>query len=222
MKTNSFSSVRRKVSAFLLTLAALVCTTSVTAQTVFLNFSGGGGTPLTISWTTPITYTITATPNTGTVQPYFVFNEVSPLSTGNPSSLEQAVSATGAPSYSGNGDATFTINSISWGEASHNSINSLNDVKFRRSESSGTNSLDIGDVFSLTAGSLTTVGNYTGTLPTAGNYSTFIMDASYTFLGNGMSAIPEPSTYAAIAGAAMLGLAVWRRRRTKPVAAAVG
>jgi hypothetical protein len=27
------------------------------------------------------------------------------------------------------------------------------------------------------------------------------------------SAIPEPSTYAAIAGAAMLGLAVWRRRR---------
>ncbi len=33
------------------------------------------------------------------------------------------------------------------------------------------------------------------------------------------SAIPEPSTYAAIAGAAMLGLAVWqRRRRTSPVA----
>ena len=29
----------------------------------------------------------------------------------------------------------------------------------------------------------------------------------------GASAIPEPSTYAAIAGAAMLGLAVWRRRR---------
>jgi hypothetical protein len=27
------------------------------------------------------------------------------------------------------------------------------------------------------------------------------------------SAIPEPSTYAAIAGAAMLGLAIWRRRR---------
>jgi hypothetical protein len=33
------------------------------------------------------------------------------------------------------------------------------------------------------------------------------------------SAIPEPSTYAAIAGAAMLGLAVWqRRRRTAPAA----
>lgn len=30
-----------------------------------------------------------------------------------------------------------------------------------------------------------------------------------------VSAIPEPSTYAVIAGAAMLGLAVWRRRRGK-------
>ena len=32
-----------------------------------------------------------------------------------------------------------------------------------------------------------------------------------------VSAIPEPSTYAAMAGAAMLGLAVWRRRRVAPV-----
>lgn len=35
----------------------------------------------------------------------------------------------------------------------------------------------------------------------------------------GASAIPEPSTYAAIAGAAMLGLAVWSRRR-RPVTGA--
>jgi len=35
-----------------------------------------------------------------------------------------------------------------------------------------------------------------------------------------VTAIPEPSTYAAMAGAAMLGLAVWRRRRVAaPVAA---
>lgn len=30
----------------------------------------------------------------------------------------------------------------------------------------------------------------------------------------GISAVPEPSTYAALAGAAVLGLAAWRRRRT--------
>jgi len=33
-----------------------------------------------------------------------------------------------------------------------------------------------------------------------------------------MSAIPEPSTYAAIAGGAMLGLAVWQRRRKQSAA----
>jgi hypothetical protein len=33
------------------------------------------------------------------------------------------------------------------------------------------------------------------------------------FSVTGVSAIPEPSTYAAICGAAVLGLAVWRRRR---------
>ena len=30
-----------------------------------------------------------------------------------------------------------------------------------------------------------------------------------------VSAIPEPSTYAAIAGAGVLGLALWRRRQTR-------
>ncbi len=36
------------------------------------------------------------------------------------------------------------------------------------------------------------------------------------------SAIPEPSTYAAIAGAAMLGLAVWQRRRGKAATVTAG
>ena len=219
MTTIAPPSGRRRAAHLLIAVVSLACSTALSAQTVFLNFSGGGGTPLTIAWTTPITYTITSTPNPDTVQPYFVFNEVGSLSTGTPSSLEQAVVASGAPSYSGNADSTFTINSISWGESSHGSINSLNDVKFRTTPSAGTNSLDIGDVFTLTSGSLTTIGNYTGPLPTDGYYSTFIMDASYTFLGAG-SAIPEPSTYATIAGAAMLGLALWHRRRRQVMTAA--
>lgn len=36
------------------------------------------------------------------------------------------------------------------------------------------------------------------------------------YLAYSPSAIPEPSTYAALAGAAMLALAVWRRRRRSP------
>lgn len=209
--------LRRRATALFVALGALAFTSSAHAQSVYLTFSGGGGTPLSISWSTSIVYTITQTPNPGTYDPYFVFNEVGSLSTGSPSSLEQAVVASGAPTYSGNGDATFAINSISWGESSHGAINSLNDVKFRHVPAAGVNSLDVGDVFTLTSGTLTTIGTYTGPMPTNGLYSTFIMDASYTFLGNGASgasAIPEPSTYAAIAGAAMLGLAAWRRRRS--------
>lgn len=66
----------------------------------------------------------------------------------------------------------------------------------------------------------------TGTWLTADDYHA-VFDASegYTFPNGGMSvyamqitaiipaAVPEPSTYAAIAGAAALGLAAWRRRR---------
>jgi hypothetical protein len=34
-----------------------------------------------------------------------------------------------------------------------------------------------------------------------------------------LQAVPEPSTYAALAGVAALGLALWRRRQVRPRAA---
>ncbi len=54
---------------------------------------------------------------------------------------------------------------------------------------------------------------------TAANNTISVSMANSGFGGGGItlnaSAIPEPSTYAAIAGAAMLGLAVWQRRGRK-------
>lgn len=41
----------------------------------------------------------------------------------------------------------------------------------------------------------------------------WIMLTEVTFTGSTASAIPEPSTYAALAGVAALGLVAWRRRR---------
>lgn len=50
-----------------------------------------------------------------------------------------------------------------------------------------------------------------------GSFTTFATGITGPqYLAFSPSAIPEPSTYAAIAGAAMLGVAVWRRRRAKP------
>ena len=53
------------------------------------------------------------------------------------------------------------------------------------------------------------IGNYD---MNTGAASMFINGSGGTY-GIAVSAIPEPSTYAAIAGAGMLGLAVWQRRR---------
>lgn len=193
--------------------ASLTAAAVAKAQTVYLSFSGGSGTPIVITLASPVTYTITGLPNPGTVDPYFVFNEV-----GNVFQVEAPLVGGGAPSYTGVGipDPTLTINRISSGESSHGAINSLNDVKFRHAPSAGTTFLFTGEVFNLTAGTFMTSNNFFGSLPADGYYETFIMDASYTYLGAGStSAIPEPSTYAALAGLAALGLAGWRRRPQK-------
>jgi glucose/arabinose dehydrogenase len=69
---------------------------------------------------------------------------------------------------------------------------------------------------STSAGTLlqfNSAGAAIGTVPFASGFSTPL------FIAYGsVSAIPEPSTYAAIAGVAMLGFAGWRRRRQTPAA----
>ncbi len=58
--------------------------------------------------------------------------------------------------------------------------------------------------------------------PLAGFTTITGLNNPYGIVVSPLSAIPEPSTYAAIAGAAMLGLAVWqRRRKSAPAALAV-
>lgn len=56
-----------------------------------------------------------------------------------------------------------------------------------------------------------------------GSFTTFATGITGPqYLAFSPSAIPEPSTYAAIAGAAMLGFALWRRRRAKSAGVVVG
>ncbi len=69
---------------------------------------------------------------------------------------------------------------------------------------------DPNSYFANHLGTYATSQTFTGWIRTTDFDNAFFTINSLTIA---TSAVPEPSTYAAIAGAAMLGLAVWRRRR---------
>jgi len=214
MKHSLNSLFRRTATVLLVTASSLVATNGLRAQTVFLTFSGGGGTPFVISWTTPITYTLTSSTENSGVNPYFVFQSISGIETPVPVDTVGDIPG-GGPTYSstgaGAGDGTQTINSFFTTNA-HGMVGD-EDVVFRATSDTTVSYLTMGDVISLTTGHLQTSTNFSGTMPTNGYYNTFITDASYQpNLGSG-SAVPEPSAYALIAGAVMLGFATWRRRK---------
>jgi hypothetical protein len=225
MKTTSPSSFHGWATALLIVIGSLLSITGARAQGVFLTFSGGNGSQVTITWSSPIIYTLTGTTLNSGVNPYFVFQSVTnsatifPVQATPPASPTPTYTSTGA----GSTDGTQTINNFYVPIALHNNVN-IGDVVFRATTDTANTFLTTGDVFTLSAGSLSYNGttnsnsSYSGALPANGFYTTYIVDAADFKLGSGVSAIPEPSTYAAIAGAATLGLAVWRRRCRKNAA----
>lgn len=213
---------RRRSTAFLLLLGSLALHATGHAQSVYLTFSGGSGTPVVITWSTPIVYTLTATTANSGVNPYFVFQSITNISTAVPVDTVGNIPG-GGPTYTstgaGSGDGTQTINSFY--TTSPHGVVAANDLVFRATLDTTNTLLTAGDVISLSAGHLQSTNTYSGIMPTSGFYNTFITDAAYGGnLGAG-SAIPEPSTYAAIAGAAALGLALWHRRRRVAVPSVV-
>lgn len=184
---------------------------AASAQSVALTFSGGSGSPLLITFSTPITYTIGVTPDTTNNYPLFVFEIPGTLFGG----ANSTISLTGAPTYSRNGSGAFTLNTLGSGMTGAQGAGGTNfitssDMWIGNGPSIGSNMI-IGDVFTLSAGTFTTA-NFSGTAPASGSYTTFLADSHGANLGTG-TPIPEPSTHAVFAGATMLGLALWRHRR---------
>jgi hypothetical protein len=239
MKTILFPGLSRVLSTLFGVAALLACTAHLNAQNAVSNFGQGSGGTANIgfaangaperrvfSFTTGASssgydfssFTLAFVGTTGspgglTVDLYSAFN---PASSSSPTGLVKNLSLT-----SGN-------------------LTSVNSAVF-----SGSTTLAASTTYYLllSAPSASTVGNYytyktTATLnEDAGGLAGWtIGDAGYYGLGGNVwdsagggsmmsiqataSAIPEPSTYAAIAGSAMLGLAVWQRRRGKSAAVA--
>jgi hypothetical protein len=216
MKMTTLARFSCKASALLFALVVLVGSAKVGAQSVLLTFSGGGGSPFVISWSTPIVYTLTTSTSNFGINPYFDFQGIPNIHIAVPNDTVGPIPG-GGPTYTstgaGSGDGTQTINSY-YTVAPFGLVGS-NDLVFRATNDTANTLLTSGDIITLTAGSLTNNNLYSGIMPVSGYYNTFITDASYqTNLGSGTSAVPEPSTYAMILGLATMGYVVLRRRTT--------
>lgn len=217
--------LRFPLPCLLIALGLLAGAGRMAGQTVYLTFSGGNGNgQVTVTWATPITYTVDTTSVISGVNPIFVFRGIPNLQSIFPT---QAPVGPGAPTYTSTGagstDGIQTVNRLT----APNSFNSVvaGDLVFFSNVDTAPTILTAGDIITLSAGSIrydgspTSNSGYASPLPADGYYTTFITDGAdtyYTNLGSGTgAAVPEPATYAMIAGLGVLGLAAWRRRRMK-------
>ncbi len=169
-------------------IALVIYIPAVQAQ-ANLTFSGGNGTPLSITLLKPVTYTInevncanagTTPPGTG---PVFLFDEA-----GNPF-FNTFPSVTGTITYSINGGAAQPITTANSGRASN--ILTTNDIRVFGSQQP----VSIGSTVVLSAGTITTTGNVAAAPPANGSFPTFIVNnLSLRCSSNGVSMSPTAAT----------------------------
>jgi hypothetical protein len=154
-----------------------------------LTFSGGNGTPLTMTLTEPVTYTITST--VAATQLGFAFQGVGNV-LGN-----TTLGVNSTLVYAINGGAPIAISFMTSGATSGDLANTT--YMF----SAGTApSISLGDTVLLSAGAVTTMSNVTAAAPANGSYPTFIYNRNGTRISSfGTSAVtaPEPGTLALLA-----------------------
>lgn len=184
----------------LFTIAAAAAPLFSASAQANLSFSGGSGNPLAMTLLGPVQYTITSTPDSPL--PFFVFT-----GTGNVFGASPTVS--GSMTYSVNGLGSFGLTTAKSNFAS--STITVNDMYLY-----GTfQTLVIGDIVRLNAGTLTTVGNFAAAAPTSRAYATYINDdnsSTRSSPGVGATVVPEPASFALMA-AGLLGLVAVRARR---------
>jgi hypothetical protein len=231
----------RRASALLFAAVALIGTVAVSAQTVFLvtGLSGSvAGAPTSVAANGPALYNITGlTSNNITA---LTFGNGFTMTATGPTGGAFDNSFIYGGTISGSSIAAATAMPISYNfTLAKGMVGIPGDatwvLKFADSVNTSNQQIATGTLSAASA-TFTGSGNYNFTSGVSSG-ATFLATIQVTYTGNlameaplvtgtmtntgfggegitlNATAIPEPSTYAAIAGAAMLGFAVWSRRR---------
>lgn len=238
MKSIQSARPPRCVRAFLLLFGMIVATTAARAQLVVFNFTGtspGQNTP----WTT------TSTLASGITLTGWTLGSVTGSATNNRfTATGWSTGSTFSAASSGNDYITFSITPTSGNQLSlsgatvtytlQNSATGPDFYSVRSSVDSFGSDLSASSAALDATGTLTTSTSLT--LPSSVAYTGLTGAVEFRIYGWGatatggtfsvnawsmtgeVSAVPEPSTYAAIAGGLVLAGAVWQRRRTRGAA----
>ena len=166
---------------------------STQAAAIVLDFSGGSGSPLTMTLAEPVTYTIDVAPTAGLA---FDFKNIANLFNGS-------VALSGTMKFTINGGSPIAIDVFTNGDTG-GAVGSTDFLVWKN----GGPSVALGDVLVLSPGPLSTLINIAAAAPASGPYSAILVDGNNTQIAVGT---PEPTSLCLLALGAVCGFS--RRRR---------